>query len=756
MKKTILSSILFIFFLSVNAQKKEIDSNYINYFQNTREVPFLHLNKTTFLQGEEVWFKAYVQEQNSQKLHPTTSNLYVSIFDESGKLKDQQLIHIQNGMGNGNILLDSTYTNNNYYIKASTRWMKNYKEDNAFYQRIKIASTKQQNNIIATEKEFFEFKLFPEGGHIIANTINNIGILIKDANNKGVQIEKGVIKNQNGKIVRQFVTNKFGMNNIRLFFKENESYTFHAILSNGSEIKTQTPKPERLGIALIVNNKIPEKLAINLVSNIQTLKMLSGKQYNILIHNTRSFKNFPVTFNSKNLNHVLVLQKGQLEPGIQIITVFDENNIPVAERLIYLYSDNLFTSFNVSSKKVGNDSLQINFTNPTNEKIYASASFLPSTTIANKPKNNIISTFLLQPYVKGNIQNPSEYFKGNSKKQQRDLDLLLLTQGWSKYKWNHIFNNSPSIKYAFENGIDITGKVNKKLSSKQSILIYSQENNLLRTINSSENPWTLKNSFIKKNSVVDFSIHTKENLTKIAPALSYSTGTLVDKLNFNQIANTKYISKDISNFTPLKNNFETLNEVEVKAKKKKNQIHKDYIEAGGYRNINMKDIIVHSGENLVDFMLSKTPPSRRISRVQLNGRDISREPWLLENVYLDQVKSMYFGSDMFSLGPAGYAFFIFTYSPNEYNSKKSSMMQVKIPIGFATAKEYYNPKYPSYTDTTYQKYGAIFWNPNISIAPNGKLDFNIPTNMQKNITMYIEGISISGKLISKQVTLKTK
>ncbi|WP_299162282.1 hypothetical protein [uncultured Tenacibaculum sp.] len=184
MKKNYIKIALLLFSTILAAQKSKLNNNYISYFENTREIPFLHLNKTSFLKGEEIWFKAYIQEQNSQKLHPTTTNLYVSIFEESGNLKDQQLIHIKEGMGSGSIDIDSTYTNGNYYLKASTNWMKNFKEDNSFNQKIKIISSLKSTKKLTRNKGNYEFKLFPEGGHIIENTNNNLGILIKDYTGK--------------------------------------------------------------------------------------------------------------------------------------------------------------------------------------------------------------------------------------------------------------------------------------------------------------------------------------------------------------------------------------------------------------------------------------------------------------------------------------------------------------------------------------------------------------------------------------------
>ena len=52
---------------------------------------------------------------------------------------------------------------------------------------------------------------------------------------------------------------------------------------------------------------------------------------------------------------------------------------------------------------------------------------------------NIEAAFLLTPYLKGYIEKPSYYFNNTDRKKLIELDLLLLTQGWSKYDWNDIF-----------------------------------------------------------------------------------------------------------------------------------------------------------------------------------------------------------------------------------------------------------------------------------------------------------------------------
>ncbi len=812
MKKLYFLGIILLGFFNSFSQEKLTNDKYVKYFENTREVPFLHLNKTNFLEGEEIWFKAYIQEQNSQKLHSTTSNLYVSIFNENATLKDQQLIHIREGVGYGSIFLDSTYTNKSYYIKASTKWMKNFNEDNAYYQKINIVSSKEKTkDITVSENDFFEFKLFPEGGHLIANTLNNIGILIKNYQNKGVKINKGIIKDQNNKTIRQFNTNEFGMNSIRMFIEENQSYTFHAILSNGTEITTTTPKPESKGISLIVSNKNNKEVTVNVVTNKETLKTISGKKYRILIHNTRNYRNFPFIFNEKNFNHALILKESELNAGINIITIFNDENKPIAERLIYIKSEELFENIRVSNTKImRNDSVAVKLTNPSKEKIFISASFLPGNTIAYQPKNNIASTFLLKPYVNGNIQNPLKLLGKEYKRQTRDLDLLLLIQGWSKYNWNSIFNSPPKTYHVFENGIDLTARINKQLSSKQSILLSSRDNNLVRVITHKENPWVLENSFLKKNSTLNFGLSSNDNYFKIAPAISYSGGKLSDFIDNSKIELAKKAELEVSNFKPLKNEYEDLEEVEVEANKRRRRRrtrNHDKVYGGTtmLTSRKMENRIIASGETVINFLNERgygynpiaqtiTPRGtiggnsdnstdirvdidsgdedengnpiiisarqenpdqderfgRPVVRVYLDGDEISNAVWILESIYLNTVDEIFYGRDP---GRLGEIIHIFRLNPSEYIDKRAQFAHIKVPVGFATEKEYYNPIYPSFTNDTYQNYGSLFWEPNISLESYLNETIKIPSNLQENIQVYIEGITESGKLISKKVTL---
>lgn len=745
-RRCVITSCLLL--VSVFISSQEIISSYTNYFENTREVPHLHLNKTSLLKGEEIWFQAYVLEQNSSKPHPTSSNLYVSVFEESGKLKDQHLIKIENGIGRGNFLIDSTFTNNNYYIKASTNWMKNFNEDNAFYQKIKIiASTEDKTKIEVSslkEEDYFEFQLFPEGGHFLANTNNSVGILIKDAKNKGIKIEKGSIKNEKNQLIKTFKTNQFGLGKIDVFMERNKSYLFEATLPNGSILKKKINKIRNIGVLLKVVEK-EKNFEIRLETNPSSLKLLNKKNFNVLIHNTRKYKKLSVAFNDKNNTYILLADKNELYKGINIITLFNDEQKPISERLIFNNSKALFAEVSIDKMARTKDSITLKFTNNSDDKINVSTSFLPKNTKAYNANNNITTSFLLKPYLRGKIENAKYYFDDKNSNRVKDLDFLLLTQGWSKYSWEAIFRNKPKINYPFENGIDINFKLNKPIRKKQKVLIFSKENNIIREIKPDQNPFKIKNTFITKKSKITFSLKQENKSFKVSPSISFSNHKINDRFNFKRSPEVKK-ELEISNFKNLTKGVQMLNEVVIVGNKKFVNETKGLSKA--FKKMNFTELPFSKG-NFIDFI---NPILRYyaytvqpLNKFFLNGEDISRERYRASGLQMDQIREIRMGTSISGLGREMH---IYTYSVTEYIKLNIKSTEIELPIGFAQNKEYYTPKYPSFTEESYTNYGAIFWKSNITINAKSSLEFKTPSNYQDEFKVFIEGITESGKLIT--------
>ncbi|MGK0413583.1 MAG: hypothetical protein ACJA1B_001791 [Polaribacter sp.] len=754
-KKYLIVLIALFFYVSTNSQETEsIEFLYSSYFENTREIPYLHLNKTTFLEGEEIWFQAYILEQNSKKPHPTTSNLYVSIFNDKGELKDQQLIHITEGKGAGSIYLDSTYTKETYYLKASTNWMKNFKEDNSYTQEIKLLSNKRKTIIKTnTEDAFFDFQVLPESGYFLEDIINTAGVLIKDKNGKGQKIIKGILKEiDSDRVIGDFSTNNFGLGKFSFLHQKNRRYILEATLDNGSVINEILPIAEKKGITMQVDNQNTKFLEITLIANKETFTGLKNLDFKIWIHNTNTYYKNTISINKDELAKTLFIKNSKLSKGVNIITVFDQDNNPLLERLIYNHTADLFFEPKITSKTISQDSISTTISNPTNKKIYVSASFLPTNTNAYKPDNNIISNFLLKPFIKGSIQNAAYYFENINRRKLNDLDLLLLTQGWSKYSWSNIFNKPPTINFDFENGIDVKVNLNKRLGKKEKILIYSVENNLIREILPNQKTDTIKNSFITKNSEIQFSLKNNIRYLEVVPILSFSNGKILETINLDTLKNRDVIFKQkevlSSDYTKLINGTEVLNEIIIIGEKKyKNETRG---KATAFKKLNFKNMAFNQN-SLVDFI---TPIYARYIRTlsplntfYLNNENITGKLYALIDIEMEEVREIRLGTCIIGRCREMH---IYTYSLKEFSKVQVKSTKIKLDVGFQKNKEYYQPKYSLIIKETYEKYGAIYWKSNITIKPNSTTEIRIPKKYQDKIRVFIEGISESGKMISNE------
>jgi hypothetical protein len=91
---------------------------------------------------------------------------------------------------------------------------------------------------------------------------------------------------------------------------------------------------------------------------------------------------------------------------------------------------------------------------------YASFSATESTSTYGSSQfpSTISSWFLLESDVHGPVEEPSYYFDTSNPDRLKNLDLLLLTQGWRDFEWKY-----KNISYLPEFGFNISGRVRKKL-----------------------------------------------------------------------------------------------------------------------------------------------------------------------------------------------------------------------------------------------------------------------------------------------------
>ena len=203
-KTTLLFLFFFIFLFAVSAQQKKVQNAYVDYFELPRESLFLHTNKTLYMSGEEIWFTAYAFDRRSNLSSKATTNIYVDLYDNTGKQIDKKLFLAKDGIASGNFSIDPMLNSGDYYLKTYTNWMKNFVEDDSFIQKITVI---KPGSIVDNKEEIskveYDIQFLPEGGHLVSDVKNNIGIKALDDTGKGTKVE-GVVTNSKGLEITSF------------------------------------------------------------------------------------------------------------------------------------------------------------------------------------------------------------------------------------------------------------------------------------------------------------------------------------------------------------------------------------------------------------------------------------------------------------------------------------------------------------------------------------------------------------------------
>jgi len=782
-RKILVLSIVLITFFGFSQEKNDVKDSYLKYFELPRESLFLHTNKTTYLVGEEIWFKVYTYDRKNSLSSKATTNIYLGVYDQTGKQVDKKIFLAKEGVAIGNIAVDSTFTSGNYYLKSSTNWMKNFREDDSYTQEIKIINPNSSETISKkiTAKEY-DIQFLPEGGYLLADVKNTVGIKAINDQGKGT-LAVGTIFNSKGEIVSDFKTSVFGIGKFTFTPIKGEFYTAKIKLSNYKELEQKLPESEEVGMSMTINNMKTSQVVIELKLNQQSLKLFKGKEYSVFIHKDGKGKNIPFTLNNKQKR--ITIDKIALYKGVNTVTVFNEKNQPILERMFFNDYSLKTSSVVVSKKQINNDSITYQLASDLklNQVIDASVSVLPKGTESYKPDHSIISSFYLRPYLKGAIENPQYYFTDFDRKKKYELDVLLLTQGWSRYSWDNIMYLPPKPNFDFENGITINGTLNTKLNKVKSLLLYPTEFNKSTFIPVDEKgKFHLKNFYPVKDEYIRFSYVDKKNKTKkpgIALSfLNYMQSDSIDvKIYENFISYYTNKNKSLKAFIDKKS--EILDEIVLKASREK-KIRRDYRlpfrgklfhvdREAAERYIGLADFLNNNGFVVDNIGLNPTVLGQSAIRhnfarrgpvvVYLNNNQLA-DINIVINSSLDEYEDIYIddtpNTNMASVngGVATWVVVVklFTRKTPLWDFEATSRVNsTKVKYGFQPKKKFYTPRYISYEMESFKKYGVIHWEPSIKIKNSEVFNLTTVNTKLDEVAFYIEGISSDGNLISQKI-----
>jgi len=784
MRPLVLMLLLFAIPLA-HAQKEDVLGGILNDFARysdlPREVAYVHLNKSVFIKGEDLGFKAYVMDKDHKRPSRETENLYCVLKDSSGRVIKSQLVRIKQGVGQGIFKLDSVFQTGTYTFKAYTNWMRNFSEPNYFQQSIDILDPETHATLpVKTLPADLDVQLLPEGGHAVAGLPSVYGVIIKDAGGYGVSGLEGRITDAAGEEVTRFQVNQFGIGRVELTPREGTRYYAHLRYLNRDH-KIPLPPPEAEGVSLRLSD-LKDKVAITLKTRF-TDPLQRDAPFYLTVHNGDSLKGIPVSFRTET-ETLKIFPKKDLYKGVNVFTLFDPNGNPLLERLFFNDHGMSFRDTMVGYSSREKDSLKIQLGIQDLDPKYFSSlsvSVLPGGSKAYRGHHNLPSYSLLQPYVRGYIQNAWYYFQEITARKRHELDNLLLTQGWSSYDWNTVTNHPPSYRFDFEKGIAFTVGFNSRRSDAFYIFPTYYNNAQLLELNPGQKKFTVENFYplegedlsiteIRGNSRSKPSgafVHFKPSA--IPPLKSDRVKILPSRLG-SQFGKIEVPPISFENLQKL----QQLDEVTVTEKRRISRLQQLQDRTFGRIDIFAKDdprrnmwlSTYLSGRG---FRVSETPGRLDIQAFNPNSPNATRPIVYLDDVLLtdfgilwrfrldivDYIEINQSGVGSGIMGGGGVIRIVTDPTLRRESLTSRSFQSYEVPLAFGSKKQFYTPVYSSYNSEFFETYGTLGWVPDLRAGAEGGFSFYTKNHGLDQLVLHVEGVVNGDEFVSCRIPLDT-
>ncbi|WP_369998739.1 hypothetical protein [Winogradskyella sp.] len=785
-----LFSALLLFGFHLNAQEEsEILDAYEDYTEAAREVVYMHLNKSTYIKGESIGFTAYVMDKKDKKPSQLTTNLYVSIEDSNNNIIKQKLVRVDDGVASNTFEVDSLFSSGYYNVKAYTNWMLNFNEQNHYVESIRIINPETDEYVEEERIEnTIDAQFLPESGHLLNGVVNNIGVVIKDNLGFGIPNAKGEIIGDDNKTLSSFETNEFGIGKFQLLPNINETYKINITSANKDFTVNLNQKIEPRGVIMALKS-LKSKVFVSLITNDETLENIKGKRYTLMAHNGDNYDMMDIYFTDETVV-TKAIDYSNTATGVNILTLFNEDDKPIAERLFFNHNGiDVIKSNEISaSRKRDTVTVNLGFKGIDTETINSfSVSVLPEETKSYSRHNNIVSYTYLQPYLRGYIEQAKYYFTDVDAKKQYELDNLLLTQGWSSYDWNTIFQNAPNQTHTFEQGIRLKANLSSEISDdNNSFLMHAvaDEEPRIYDLSEGENSFLIDNLFPIGSDKIYVSRVTKVNGLLPASLYFQSFPSAIPRLTIDsEVLNPKHDYKIEANLKP--NVFKDFNFDEVQAlsevvvqseiERKRTKIRKlEEHRFGKVTYIDEEDRLLFN--TLGQFLQSKNFFViddrgeffvRDRSGITMTPNSPASQPaFYLDDMYIADTQIFYqysltnvgyieinrLGIGAGARGASGVIKIYSSTKGSKSTNNQDTVQDFKLPLSFSAEKKFYVPKYQSYYSDFYKGYGVIGWEPKVKIDENGMASFKI-AKPRGNVKLFIEGIANDGAFIFEEKTI---
>ncbi|OQP66867.1 hypothetical protein A3860_00415 [Niastella vici] len=422
------------------------------YAGNSPEKLYVHTDKNFYLAGELLWFKIYNVDAALYQPVDLSKIAYVEILDKDNKPVMQAKIALSKGKGNGSFYLPVSINSGNYKLRAYTNWMKNLSVGYYFEKPITIVNTlKTYSTQAADTGNRYQVAFFPEGGNLVKAVTSKVAFRVTDRFGKGVHC-KGVVLSANNDTMASFQTFKFGMGHFLFTPASTQPAKALITLADGNTISQTLPAVYDEGYVMQLAEEASGTITISVTGRSvpdQPVFLFAHSRQVMQVAEKQSLINGQARF---------VIDKNQLAEGLTNITLFNEQQQPVCERLYFKKPQQVLTvAANSNAAQYGNRkrvAISVN-TRHANAQAGTAAELSLAVyrldTLQTIDANSLPGYLWLTSELTGNIESPEYYFSAATDEIKEATDNLMLVHGWRRFNWEQVLHdNRPAFEYAPE------------------------------------------------------------------------------------------------------------------------------------------------------------------------------------------------------------------------------------------------------------------------------------------------------------------
>ena len=505
-----LPTILAMFLLVLSASADGLDDLQQALANNAQvqEKVYVHTDNTCYFIGDTLWYKAYVLRADN--LQPTDMSrlLYVELLSPDGLVVERQRIIVSgNGHTCGQFVLQDSLYSGYYELRAYTRWMLNFNVSHRHYTRddrhlfynnqmakdffrewdglfsrvlpvyskpehkgdflSKYMYQRPKQDVRREPKEQLFCHFYPEGGQLVEGLPSRVAFELADQYGKAVDLS-GTLSD--GTVVSTDYMGR-GVFSIAGEKVKRDDRLKARFEWRGKTYSFNLPKVQREGVTIRLEPDAEVASSLPQVS-LNASPAYQGKTVGVAV----LCRGRLVSFQKLTLSTILSPLSSLLSPlptGINELMIFDEECNVLASRLFFVNNHDMDVPVQVSTGGKTDfdpyEEIPLDITFNLQQPLNSQLSTLNSPQTLSIPirdahtddvsynNGSMLSELLLSSDLKGFVAYPAYYFESDDAEHRSRLDLLMMVQGWRRYR------PVKTLRYEPERTLTVEGSVYKML-----------------------------------------------------------------------------------------------------------------------------------------------------------------------------------------------------------------------------------------------------------------------------------------------------